>query len=227
MSDHHGARSAAAATLYGQYHEALLQGERQAGKMLSGMVGIAERVSPNEIDPASIYSIYHRTVEWTKKKEIGVVIVNTFSSRGKELIRLRVASSDLCAYNAQKMRVRQQMTQIDSELYELLFLMRIPTVQLHHRHPALVRGDREGREHAPSPWRATRCPATPTRWSSTPTATSPRWWRTSTPSASSWRRSLALLTPSPTTPHTYVPHGLDPSDPLYINPVGTYAHCHA
>ena len=38
---------------------------------------------------------------------------------------------------------------------------------------------------------------------------------------------LALLTPSPTTPHTYVPHGLDPSDPLYINPVGTYAHCHA
>ena len=32
---------------------------------------------------------------------------------------------------------------------------------------------------------------------------------------------LALLTPSPTTPHTYVPHGLDPSDPLYINPVGT------
>ena len=44
LSDHHGARSAAAATLYGQYHEALLQGERQAGKMLSGMVWIAERV---------------------------------------------------------------------------------------------------------------------------------------------------------------------------------------
>ena len=116
LNDVHDAATPLASSLYDEYHKALLQQERQAGKMLSGMIGIAERVSPNEIDPRSIYSVYHRTVEWTKKKEIGVVIANSFSSRGKELVRLRVAAADLCANNIQKMKIREQKTKIDEEL---------------------------------------------------------------------------------------------------------------
>lgn len=225
LNDHHGARSSEATALYDHYHTSLLQDERQGGKMLSGMLGIAERVSPNEIDPASIYSIYHRTVEWTKKKEIGVVMVTTFSSRGKELIRLRVASPDLCAYNLQKMRLRQQLTPIGPELYELLFLMRIPrysysTVILHWCEGT------EKDEGVPKPVEGNTLPgdAYMLQFDSNGHITS--LISNFESIKFDLEAELAVLTPSPTVPHTFVPHGLDPSDPLYINPVTTVLLLH-
>lgn len=113
-----------ASRIYGNYHRSLLGIEKQAGRMFTTLIGIGERVSPNEIDEDSIYSIYHRTIEWTKKKEIGVMVFNSFPTRSKELIRLRVATSDLCAYNG-KMKARHQITQINNDEYELLLSVKL------------------------------------------------------------------------------------------------------
>ena len=226
LNDVHDAATPLASSLYDEYHKALLQQERQAGKMLSGMIGIAERVSPNEIDPRSIYSVYHRTVEWTKKKEIGVVIANSFSSRGKELVRLRVAAADLCAYNIQKMKIRQQMTKIDEELYELLFIMRIPrysytTVILHWCEGT------ERDESVPKPVEGNVLIGDAYKLEFDANGHITSLISSFDNVKFALETELALLTPSPTTPHTYVPHGLDPSDPLSINPVGTRLLSHS
>ena len=114
-----------ASKIYGQYHRDLLTFEKQAGRMFATLVGIGERVSPNEFDEDSIYSIYHRTCEWTKKKEIGVMVFNAFPTRAKEIVRLRVATSDLCAFNG-KMKARHQITQINPDEYELVLSVKLP-----------------------------------------------------------------------------------------------------
>ena len=114
-----------ASSTYRIYHDAVLNSEKQAGRMFTSLIGIEERVSPNEIDEDSIYSIYHRTVEWTRKKELGVIVYNSYPISVKEIIKLYVATPDLCIYNYAKMIQRQQLTQIKDKLWELVLPTRL------------------------------------------------------------------------------------------------------
>ena len=92
---------------------------------MATLIGIGERVSPDELDKESSFSIYHRTLEWNQKKEIGVVVFNTFPESVKQFIRIRVATGLICAYNSQNMKVRQQITQIEEDLWEMVLLVKI------------------------------------------------------------------------------------------------------
>ena len=93
--------------------------------MIASLIGISERVSPDEIDSDSLFSIYHRTLEWNQKKEIGVVVFNAYPDSVKSFIRLRTATEMICAYNSQKMKVRQQLTRIEEDLWGLVLLVKL------------------------------------------------------------------------------------------------------
>lgn len=110
---------------YTSYHQTILTAERTAGKMIASLIGIGERVSPDEIDSESLFSIYHRTLEWNQKKEIGVVVFNAYPDSVKSFIRLHTATEMICAYNSQKMKVRQQLTRIEEDLWELVLLVKL------------------------------------------------------------------------------------------------------
>ena len=117
--------SPAASQSYGDYHRTILTAERMTGKMMASLVGISERVSPDEIDRDSLYSVYHRTLEWNQKKEIGVMVFNAYPESVKSFIRFRVATGLICAYNSQKMKVRQQITRIEEDLWEIVVLVKV------------------------------------------------------------------------------------------------------
>jgi hypothetical protein len=125
LLDIHKAKDLSSSKLFMEYHEKMLLAEKQAGRMMTTVIGINERVSPDEMDEESLFSIYHRTTEWTRKKEIGVMVFNSFPTKAKEIITIPVATPDLCAYNSAKMHSRQQLTCYAPDMCELTIPMKI------------------------------------------------------------------------------------------------------
>lgn len=214
----HDANGKMASSTYRIYHNAVLNSEKQAGKMFTSLIGIEERVSPNEIDEDSIYSIYHRTVEWTRKKEIGVVVFNSYPVSVKEIIKLYVATPDLCIYNSVKMIQRQQLTQIKDKLWELV----LPTKLQANSYTTFIIHYCEGQEKENSETRSIQgkwLDGDVYRLEFDETGRFTAITNKQDSVLYRFEADLAVLTPSPSNPHLHIPHGLPPSDPSYLSPV--------
>ena len=216
-----------ASRVYYNYDHSMLAYERQAGRMFTTLIGIGERVSPNEVNEDSIYSIYHRTCEWTKKKEIGVMVFNSFPIRAKELIRLRVATSDLCAFIG-KMKARHQITQIAEDEYELLLSVKLAP----HSYTTYILRWCEGNdklEGEAGPVQGKFLDGDVYRIFFDESGSFifvvsfiGRFTNVTTKFDATFydmEMELGIITPLADNPTHYQPHGLLPTDPLYINPV--------
>ena len=198
--------------------DAVLNSEKQAGRMFTSLIGIEERVSPNEIDEDSIYSIYHRTVEWTRKKELGVIVYNSYPISVKEIIKLYVATPDLCIYNYAKMIQRQQLTQIKDKLWELV----LPTRLKANSYATFIIHYCEGQEKEGSDTHSVKgkwLDGDVYRLEFDETGRFTNITNKQDNVFYNFEADLALLTPSPSNPHLHIPHGLPPTDPSYLSPV--------
>lgn len=207
-----------ASSTYRIYHDAVLNSEKQAGRMFTSLIGIEERVSPNEIDEDSIYSIYHRTVEWTRKKELGVIVYNSYPISVKEIIKLYVATPDLCIYNYAKMIQRQQLTQIKDKLWELV----LPTRLKANSYATFIIHYCEGQEKEGSDTHSVKgkwLDGDVYRLEFDETGRFTNITNKQDNVFYNFEADLALLTPSPSNPHLHIPHGLPPTDPSYLSPV--------
>lgn len=213
------ARSRSASEVYRWYHNELLLSERQEGKMIQSLLGVEERVSPNEGEADSLFSIHHRTLEWNQKKEIGVMVFNSFPTAAREVMRVLVATPDICVYNALKMYVRQQVTPLLPDLWELMWPSRLAaysysTFILHYCE------DQERDKGAAHAVQGHYLDGDIFRLEFDDTGRFTAL--TSRPDRLRFLIDfdLVLLTPDAAHPGRYLPHGLPPTDPRFVTPVG-------
>ena len=207
-----------ASSVYRIYHDAVLNSEKQAGRMFTSLIGINERVSPNEIDEDSIFSIYHRTVEWTRKKEIGIIVYNSYPISTKEIVKIRVATSDLCIYNSMKMKLRQQMTQISPTIWELV----VPTKLQANSYTTFIIHWCEGQEKDENMAHSVKGKWLDGDVYRVEFDDSGRFTNITNKLESvfyNFEADLAVQIPSSSNPFLHVPHGLPPTDPSYVTPV--------